>query len=415
MGKSIASFAGNAAMEQQKADLEKEQTILANQLREGSETRLIGVRGEEERTTGAANAVAQGTEQRNTAQFTNDLPMTAAQKAADSVNRMEAATHRMDASKPVSGSYSGAFMVYNPKTSEWEPQNALGDATPTKPLDPKSNNLTAQVGLSPGAIAVLSGQTQGMRMGQAQTQRIQAEIAAWGEARGINTSTIRPQVEGAFKTITQNVTRNNQAEILEHEISGSVENASVIADKVDLTKVNVGNVLAVWSGKQVNDNDAIQVADQFNRLREELAGYNAVAGGHLMDNGTPSPTPENFHAAEATITNGITSGGLKALDESVKMSAAKNKAILQQAIDDSNVRFYKLFGGTYHPEVTVEAPAAAKTDTPAAGVPPPKTPPDPKIQSQITAETIRSTAQKRSMTEEQVKKELQGLGYTVPE
>ena len=50
------------------------------------------------------------------------------------------------------------------------------------------------------------------------------------------------------------------------------------------------------------------------------------------------------------------------------------------------------------------------TDQPAA---PPKKP-DPKIQEQITPDSIKSTAARRGITEDAVKKELQSFGYTVP-
>lgn len=80
-GSSVATFAGNAGMAQQKADLEQQQTRLADQLATTRETALAHVRGGEERLTGTANAEAVGGQQRATQKAANELPMTAEQTA----------------------------------------------------------------------------------------------------------------------------------------------------------------------------------------------------------------------------------------------------------------------------------------------------------------------------------------------
>ena len=125
----------------------------------------------------------------------------------------------------------------------------------------------------------------------------------------------------------------------------------------------MANVLQIWGGKQINDPKTIQAADQLGRLRNELAGYNAVAGGHLMQNGQPEPSPADFRDAEQTISNGINSGGLKALAASVKMSAEKNSSVLQNSIDSANQDYFNLFGAKYHPQS--QQPGGAKQANPA--------------------------------------------------
>lgn len=96
MGGAISEVAGSAGLAVQKADLEKQQAVLADQLATTRETALTHVRGEEDRTTGAANAVAQGDQsvrvgaanataqgeqQRATDTHKNTLPITASEKA----------------------------------------------------------------------------------------------------------------------------------------------------------------------------------------------------------------------------------------------------------------------------------------------------------------------------------------------
>lgn len=348
MGKSIQQFAGAAGLAQQKADLEKEQTEFANTLREGSETRLAAVQGDQQRQTTTLSATLQGDQARQTAQFANDLPLTEAQREENKIKQQDADTRRMDVNKPIAGGFTGTFLIRDPK----EPTGykvVNGSSTAPITIDKTSNNLSAQTGLSNTAIALMTGQTKGMKLNAAQTKAAQDEVTAWGVANGINTSTMLPQVEASFNVLKNNIQRNNQANILENELISSIDTASPILDDMNAGRVKFANVLDVWAGKEVNDPNTIKAADQLSRLRQELAGYNAVAGGHLMENGTPAPTPENFHEAERTISNGINSGGLNALRESVNLSASKNRAILENAIDQANKDYYKLFGATYRP------------------------------------------------------------------
>lgn len=373
MGKAVTAFAHDAGLAEQKSELEKQQLTLASQLQEGVQTRLIPLQGDESRKTAVASAGAQGAEARSTAEFANNLPLSPAQKAENDIKQFDADTRRLDADKPIAGGFTGSFLVRSKETGEWEVKGST--ASPSVEIDKNSNNLTAQTGLSQGAINIMTGQTKGQRTTAAQTKAYNDEIAKWGIANGINTNTLAPQVEAQFNVLKYNIQRNNQANILENELLASIETASPVLDAMNAGKIKIANLVDVWAGKEVNDPNTIKAADQLSRLRQELAGYNAVAGGHLMENGTPAPTPENFHEAERTISNGINSGGLKALEESVSMSAAKNRNILEKAIDNANKDYYKLFNATYRPPNraaeaghTDKPPPSAKDKLPA-GVP----------------------------------------------
>lgn len=370
-GSAVASFAGNAGIAQQKADLEKQQAILADQLVTTRENNLAHVQGNEARQTATTTAGAQGDQSRQTAKFDNELPLTAAQKATvDNAAGTLAETTRhnkADESKPISGGYTASFLVRNPTTEKWELQNAATSAAPIE-VDKNSDNLSAQTGLSSQAINMMTGQTKGQRVSAQQNAALQKEITEWGIKNNLNTSTMVPQAEAAFHVLQNNIQRNNQGTILEKEIDGTIENAAQIADDIKQGRINMANVVNVWAGKQVNDPKTIQAADQLGRLRNEIASYNAVAGGHLMQNGTPEPTPADFKEAESTITNGINSGGLKALQQSIAMSAAKNRNVLEESIHEANRSYYKLFGATYRPPAsTVEQSGGGGAN--AAGAP----------------------------------------------
>src|SRR6185437_13397684 len=100
---------------------------------------------------------------------------------------------------------------------------------------------------------------------------------------------------------------------------------------------------------------------QINRFRNELAGYNAVAGGHLMQNGQPEPTPDDFLKADNVISTGINHGSVQALADSVKLSAGKNRTVLENTIDDTRHAMWNLFGvgKNYKPQYGSSAHSAS--------------------------------------------------------
>lgn len=243
--------------------------------------------------------------------------------------------------KPVSVPFMG--QLYDPKTrSTFTPGGAAGVAAPTE-VDPNSESLTAQTGLSKGAYDRATGAPNQPRTAALVTA-FNKELDDYARKNNVDMSTLRARATGINNIVTQNVMRNNQANILENEITGSVQTVSPILDQMRAGKINKANVFKVWAGGQVNDPAAMQAADQLGRLRDELAGYNAVAGGHLMENGTPAPTPADFLHAEKLISDGISTGGAQAVARSVDMSAKKNRAVLANAIDDANQQLWDAFG-----------------------------------------------------------------------
>ena len=183
------------------------------------------------------------------------------------------------ANRPVPAGLGGTFLVRDPNApSGWAPANLTGGANDIQ-VDPNSNNLSAQTGLSETAIANATGRLTGRSAGI--QMMANKELQDWGIKNGKNIDTLKPQAAAAFNILQQNIQRNNQAGILENELQGSAENLQPILDQAYRGRVNFANVIAAWGGKQVNDPLAVQVADQLARYRQELAGYNAVAGGQI--------------------------------------------------------------------------------------------------------------------------------------
>lgn len=240
----------------------------------------------------------------------------------------------------------------------------LGGGTPS-PIDPASGSLQGQTGLSQAAINFLT--TGQAPRGQAAYMSINNEIDNWAKKNGVNTATLKAQAKGYNDILTNNLQRNNQGKILENEIQGTIQNLAPMSDAINNGTLKIGNVISLWAGKEVNDPAVLQYKDQLLRLQQELAGYNAVAGGKLTEQGTARVDEGDMREAASVLSNGINSGGLKGLGDSIAKSTGKNRAVLGTAIDDANQNMWGLFGvGKNYKRQNDVAPQGA---TPA-GVPP---------------------------------------------
>ena len=100
-GSAISSFAGQAGMAEQKAELEKQQLVLADQLKDASDVKMAGinqanalaripVQGAADVATAQATAEAQGGQQRQTAAAAKALPMSAVEQATTAADTTRA-------------------------------------------------------------------------------------------------------------------------------------------------------------------------------------------------------------------------------------------------------------------------------------------------------------------------------------
>lgn len=291
--------------------------------------------------------------------FKNQLGPTPYQQA-------ELGVQRDTLNKPVALSF-GAQLV-NPKTGAVVAGGGSPFGNPVT-VDPASNSLNAQTGLSQGAINYLQNGT--LPRGQAGAAAVQKEVGDWSVKNNINTATLRAQATATNHVVQQNLTRNNQAGILENELAGTIKSVAPIADAIGQGQLNVAGLANVWTGKQINDPNIIAYKDQLLRLRSELAGYNAVAAGKLTDQGTPRVDDGDLREAEGIINNGLNSGGLQGLLNSVGMTTKKNRAVLQNSIDDANQAMWGLFG--VDKNYKRQSPALDASNSINGGVPPPKT------------------------------------------
>jgi len=267
----------------------------------------------------------------------------------------------------------------------------VGPQTPIT-LDPTSNNLSSQTGLSSGALDFMFGRatTKAANVLKGWNK----EITDWGIKNNIDTSTLRYQAPAIGKVLDQNIVRNNQANILEGEIEGSVSTLAPILDAVGRGKIAVVNKGGQWVARNLNDDNAIQAADQINRLISEVAGYNSIAGGKLNEQGGPKPGPEEYHDAAAVINTGISGGGAQSVLKSISKSAAKNRVVLLKSIDDAKRQQWEMLGLGKRFKSSIPAPPAGASPT-------------------ATEADIQHTMQVRKMTRQQVIDKLKERGISV--
>lgn len=386
MGSSVAAFAHDAGAAQQKADLERQQTVLADQLATTRETNLETQRQQgqkdlvpiqAEATKGVQIATQQeaGAQQRQTQEAATKLDLSPVQEAEIKIKQQEANARTTEANRPQSAGFGPGWIVpdkNSPDGYKVISVTGTGGGASSQP-DPSSNNLSTQINLSKNAINALTGELTGRA-----AVPYMNEAEAWARKNNVNIDTLSASAKAIKETLKATSERNQLGVIQERELMGSIETLRPILDDMNAGKINKANVLKIWGGGQVNDPAAMKAVDQLTRLREELAGYNAIANAKIT-NGHPNPERNELDAADKVITFGLNNGSLKAFGESIASSAQKNREILQKSEEDANDKLFSLFGGKFHRTIPVDAdkspPAAGDTKPPPEVKTPPKLPP----------------------------------------
>lgn len=367
-GSAVAGFAEKAGVAEQKAALERQQLTLADQLATTRETALesqrqqgqkdlVPIQGAEARQTAVATATAQGDETRKTDQYKTTLPMSAVEKATTDAAAKHAEASMLDAKKPTPAGFGQGWLVPSKDDPSGYKVISISGANDLGPPDPTSDNLGKQTGLSEMAIHAATGDLSG----RASIPYLN-ELGNWAAKNNKNIDTIKSQAKAVNEVLKSSSERNALGVIQEREIQGSIETIAPILEDMNAGKINKANVIKILYGQNVNDPTAMKAVDQITRLREELAGYNAIANAKIT-NGHPNPEVNEIKAANDVIANGINSGSIKAFGQSIAASAEKNREILLKTREDANEQLFSLFGGKYHRQDAATPPPPA---TPAA-------------------------------------------------
>ena len=216
-------------------------------------------------------------------------------------------------------------------------------------LDPTSESIMGQTGLSAGAFAYATqGTTALARMSEKSRTQYMEEWRQYQINHGINGATFRAQYEALNKTVSANVMRNNQAKVAEQELDATVGNLEVAATDADLKKTRLANVAKFFAGQEFNDPALEKYAFHLTQLRNELAMYNAAVAGQIDANGNirEIAKSEMDSIAENTIKTGIAKGGLKGFKDALTASREKMGVVLKQSIAAQDKQVWDLFGVT---------------------------------------------------------------------
>ena len=205
--------------------------------------------------------------------------------------------------------------------------------------NPETQSIIQQAGLSLPAFNYLTQGTSSMsRMTADQRNKIMAEATDFLNKKGIDVSTFQSQYKTYNEVLGNNISRQNKTQIMEKELVGTIDNLTGVVNDKEMGKINVANVLKVWSGQQVNDSLATQYAFHFQQLKNELAGYFAASQGKN------SPDVIDNQDAALTIVNGMGAGSLKGLKESIVNSTGKMKDVLDSSVNETRKSVWDLFG-----------------------------------------------------------------------
>jgi hypothetical protein len=210
---------------------------------------------------------------------------------------------------------------------------------PDTPLDPTSNSILAQTGLSVLAFNYLTQGTAALtRLSASDRKQVMNEAGTFLNKNGLDYSTFQSQYKSYNDVLGNNIKRMNNTKIMENEIDGTLTNLGTVASDKELGSLKWGNITKLWAGEQVNDPLAQKYAFHLQQLRNEMAGYFAASQGKT------SPDVVDNADAEKAIKDGISKGTISALQEAVKASTEKMTGVMQNSVDSTNKAVWQLFG-----------------------------------------------------------------------
>ena len=217
---------------------------------------------------------------------------------------------------------------------------AQASSIPESVIDPTSQSILAQTGLSYPAFMVITGQMGSLPRDVATRRAAMTEAQQWANTRGVDVSTIGSQYKTYNEVLSRNIARVNNTKIMEAELQGTIENLQGVVNDKDLKGLRFVNVAKVWAGQEVNDSLAQQYAMHLYQLRTELAAYGAATQGRSGN----EINIADLREAETTIKNGISSGSLQGLATAVANSTEKMKGIMDKSVQAARKAVWDLFG-----------------------------------------------------------------------
>lgn len=216
------------------------------------------------------------------------------------------------------------------------------------PVDPNSQSILAQTGLSLPGFMALTGDSSKLPRDKASRNKAFKEAEEFANKRGVDSATLASQFKAYNETLEKNIMRVNNTKIMEDELVSTLDNLKPVADAVGMGKLRVGNIANQFAKGEFNDPTMQQYAFHLNQLRAELAGYNAALQGRSGS----GITQQDYQEAEHIIRDGLDSKAATGLSDAVHSATGKMKTVMERSVDNSRKAIWELFGvgGKYKPQ-----------------------------------------------------------------
>lgn len=231
------------------------------------------------------------------------------------------------------------------------------------PLDPTSQDLMSQAGLTYNGFLTLTGRMSQLPRDRATRAQASAEVAAWARERGMDVSTLASQYKAYNEALESNIERYNRTLLAEGEIASSVTNLIGAAKDSGLNDVRAINAAKQWLKGELNDPNAAQYAFFLNQLVNDIALYNAASQGRAA-------LQADMEDAKSVVQRGVAAGSLTGMQKAITQSVEKMGTVLEGSVNRSRKNVWELFGvgDKYRPKtaavVKMRAPNGAVKDVP---------------------------------------------------
>lgn len=224
--------------------------------------------------------------------------------------------------------------------SRRDPNSQADASLPTDvapPLDPSSQDLMSQAGLSYNGFLALTGKMSQLPRDAATRNQAAAEVASWARERGMDVSTLASQYKAYNEALENNIARYNRTLLAEGEITADVENLIKSAKDSGYGNKRAINAAQQWLKGELNDPGAAQYAFFLNQLTNDIALYNAASQGRAA-------LQADLEDAKSVVQRGVSAGSLTGMQTAIGQSVEKMGTVLEGAVNRSRQNVWELFG-----------------------------------------------------------------------
>lgn len=261
----------------------------------------------------------------------------------DFKDQQDAKTARLKSSEAFNNAYNAAA---GKASAEAKYGSGTGGGSDNV-ANPTSGSILGVTGLSAPAFAYATLGSAGLtRFSQSERTKAMNEWKDYQIKNNIDGATFKSQYEAYNNTVKTNVMRNNQANVAQNELMGTIANLRDAATAAGLSDLKGLNIAKIFAGSQLNKADQQTFKIHLTQLRNELAMYNAATAGQLNSDGSIRETKqaEMDNIANNIIQDGFANGSIDGFEKAINASKDKLGAVLKDSISTQNKQVWDLFG-----------------------------------------------------------------------